>query len=139
MHVEDETLERRLGDWAEAAGCRLCVLFGSRGGGTPTVKGDVDIALQFSELPAPERRLEIIGEIQKLCGEPTVDVVFLHGGTDPVLRFEIFRGVPVHEANPGVFVDEKVRALMLYEDAIPFRRQLRERLRPSPEGARRVT
>lgn len=133
-------LEVRLRDWAQGSRCRLCVLFGSRGAGGRPVKGDVDVALDFPELPAPQQRLEIIGEIQALCGRPMADVVFLHGGTDPVLRFEIFRdGVPLYEGRTGLFVEEKVRALMLYEDALPFRRLLRERLRGTAEGARRVT
>lgn len=94
------------------------------------VEGDVDVAVSFPELPSPERRLEIVGEIQDLCGRSMADVVFLHERTDPVLRFEVFRtGVAVHEDRPGLFVEEKVRALMLYEDAIPFRRKLRETLR----------
>jgi predicted nucleotidyltransferase len=134
------TLEQRLRTWAEAAGCRLCVLFGSRAGvGTPRTdasrRSDIDIAIQFATLPSPERRLELIGEAQAICGAAMADVVFLHLRTDPVLRFEIFRsGVPVYEAEDGIFIDEKVRALMLYEDALPFRRMLRERLR---EDARR--
>lgn len=123
-------LETRLRAWAESSGCRICVLFGSRAGGSPGVKRDVDVAVQFSALPGPERRLEMIGEVQDLCGASMADVVFLHLRTDPVLRFEIFRaGIPVYEAEPGAFVHEKVRALMLYEDALPFRRMLRERLR----------
>lgn len=139
-HQHDAPLEGRLGEWARGSGCRLSVLFGSRAGPGPRVKGDVDVALAFAELPDPERRLEIIGEIQDLCGEATADVVFLHRGTDPVLRFEIFRaGVPVHEDEPGSFVEEKVRALMLYEDAIPFRRMLRKNLRERTRGERRVT
>lgn len=123
-------MESRLCAWAETSGCRLCVLFGSRASGTPSVKGDVDVAVQFADLPAPERRLEMVGEMQDLCGASMADLVFLHVRTDPVLRFEIFRtGIPVYEAEPGAFVNEKVRALMLYEDALPFRRMLRERLR----------
>lgn len=142
-------LEQRLGAWAEASGSRLCVLFGSLAGAgaanagasganagaeaagpSTSARSDIDIAIQFQELPRPDRRLELIGEAQDACGAAMADVVFLHLRTDPVLRFEIFRsGVPVYEAEEGMFIDEKVRALMLYEDALPFRRMLRERLR----------
>jgi len=142
MSIDDEALQRELHDWAEASACRLCVLFGSRAGTGPTVKADVDIALDFAEFPGPDTRLDIIGEIQALCGEAMADVVFLHARTDPVLRFEIFRqGLLVYEAERGLFVDGKVRSLMLYEDAIPFRRLLREKLRRGVEetGRRRVT
>lgn len=139
-HSEAPSLENRLGDWARDAGCRLCVLFGSKAGAGPEVEGDVDVALDFPDLPGPERRLDIIGEIQDLCGSSSADVVFLHPGTDPVLRFEVFRGgFPVHEQESGAFVEEKVRALMLYQDAIPFRRMLRERLRERVGREGRVT
>jgi hypothetical protein len=94
------------------------------------VKDDVDLALHFEELPDATRRLQIIGELQDTCGSDDVDVAFLHLHTDPVLRFEIFRtGRPLYEARPGLFIDETVRALMLYQDALPFRRALRSRLR----------
>lgn len=140
--IREATLEQRLHTWAERSGVRLCVLFGSQVGAdaanagagaaspSPSARSDVDIAIQFPTLPPPERRLELIGEAQDICGEAMADVVFLHLRTDPVLRFEIFRsGTPVYEAEEGIFIDEKVRALMLYEDALPFRRMLRERLR----------
>lgn len=85
----------------------------------------MDLAVVFPELPGPERRLAVIGELQDLCDPATVDVVFLHPDTDPVLRFEVFRtGEPLHEARPGLFVNGVVRALSLYEDALPFRRAL---------------
>lgn len=136
----ESDLEQRLGAWAKASGCRLCVLFGSQAGegaagadegaASPSARSDVDIAIQFPALPPPERRLELIGEAQDICRAAMADIVFLHLRTDPVLRFEIFRaGRPVYEAEEGTFIDEKVRALMLYEDALPFRRMLRERLR----------
>jgi predicted nucleotidyltransferase len=131
-----DDLDGRLAAWAERAGCLLCVLFGSRANNGPIVRGDVDLAVRFKELPDPARRLQIIGELQDACGPHAVDVVFLHRDTDPVLRFEIFRtGRPLHEVQPGLFIDEKVRALMLYEDALPFRRALRAQLqRTTVEG-----
>jgi predicted nucleotidyltransferase len=127
-HLQAET-KQKLDRWAGAAGCRLLVLFGSAAGPADAPR-DVDLALSFTDLPAPERRLRIIGELQDLCGASPVDVVFLHRDTDPVLRFEIFRsGTPIHESRPALFVEEAVRALALYEDALPFRRALRESLK----------
>ncbi|MGH7541287.1 MAG: nucleotidyltransferase domain-containing protein [Gemmatimonadota bacterium] len=121
--------EWAIGRWAADAGCRLCVLFGSTASGRGGVEGDVDLALAFDPLPEPRRRLAIIGELQDLSSPRRADVVFLHRDTDPVLRFEIFRGGrPLHEARPGLFVNETVRALALYEDALPFRRALRRSL-----------
>jgi predicted nucleotidyltransferase len=118
-----------LAGWATRNRCRLMVLFGSAGRGRTGRLSDLDIAIDLDPVPIPERRLRMIGEIQELCGDRTADVVFLHRGTDPVLRFEVFRtGRALHEASPGAFVSEAVRALAIYEDALPFRRRLRERV-----------
>ena len=124
--LPDGTREALAG-WAERAGCRLLVLFGSAADREPAVSPrDVDLAVDFPDLPSAHRRLALIGELQDLCAPRPVDVVFLHRDTDPVLRFEVFRrGEPLYEARPGLFVHEVVRALALYEDALPFRRALR--------------
>lgn len=130
-----EETEEALRRWAADAGCRLCVLFGSSAAGTGVVEGDVDLAVWFDPLPEPRRRLAMIGELQDLCGPRRADVVFLHRDTDPVLRFEVFRtGRPLHEERPGLFVDETVRALALYEDSLPFRRALRRMVRAGGRG-----
>lgn len=128
--VRDEVGEE-LVHWAVASGCQLLVLFGSAASAdAPRFRGDVDLAVWFTELPDPEERLAIIGQLQDLLNPRRADVTFLRPGTDPVLRFEVFRrGIPLHEARPGLFVDEAVRALALYEDALPFRRALLDHLR----------
>lgn len=101
--LADEVRER-LSRWAEGAGCRLLVLFGSAAReGAPALDRDVDLAVGFAELPSPEDRLSLIGRLQDLVHPRRVDVVFLRPGTDPVLRFEIFRtGVPLHESREGL-------------------------------------
>jgi predicted nucleotidyltransferase len=127
--------EAHLRVWARQSGADLCVLFGSRAAPAPRVTGDVDVAVLFASLPSPERRLKLLGELQGACGGDDADLIFLHEQTEPVLRFEIFRtGKPVFEKETGLFVEEKVRALMLYEDALPFRRIRRERLRRIARG-----
>lgn len=119
-----------IADWArERTGCRLVVLFGSEPRGRTREGSDVDLAVLFDPLPEPRDRLRIIGELQDLASPRAADVVFLRPETDPVLRFEIFRdGECLYEAEEGLFIDERVRAVMLHEDALPFRRALRERL-----------
>lgn len=123
--------------WARGRQARLLVVFGSaaapEGRGSP---GDLDIAVEFSEVPHPDERLEVVRELQALVDPLRVDVVFLRRGLDPVLRFEIFRsGQPIHEAEEGLMVRERVRALMEYQDALPFRRLLVDHLnRMAREG-----
>jgi hypothetical protein len=119
--------------FAERTGCRLAIVFGSaarRDGewAASAAPRDLDVALDYGGLPTPEERLSLIGDLQALVDPIRADVVFLHVGTSPVLRFEIFRGgEPLFEKESGLFVAETVRALALYEDALPFRRA-RERL-----------
>ena len=124
-----DKLRRRVQEVAETSGADLCVLFGSRVGDSVSARSDIDLALRFGSMPSPERRLQIIGQFQAAAGSVPVDVVFLHRNTDPVLRFEIFRsGQLVFERTAGHMVEERVRALMLYEDALPLRRLRRESL-----------
>lgn len=137
--MESDLSVEPLRRWAEDAGCRLVVVFGSRASGRSGPMSDLDVAVDFSEMPEPLRRLRIAGEIQDRLEADRADVVFLHPGTDPVLRFEIFRhGRPVHEEESGLFVREKVRALKLYQDALPFRRLRKRTLRRLAEEGRLV-
>lgn len=115
--------------WADASGCRLLVVFGSAAAGRAREGSDLDLAVSFDPLPDAEGRLRLVGRLEDGCGGRSVDVIFLRPETDPVLRFEIFRdGEPVFEREPGLFVRERVRAVMLHQDALPFRRALAERM-----------
>ncbi|GMV07608.1 MAG: hypothetical protein AMXMBFR53_38830 [Gemmatimonadota bacterium] len=126
----DEELRGALARWARACPeCRMLILFGSHRKGSAHPDSDVDLAGHFDPLPPPRDRLRILGELQDRLGQRRADLVFLTATTDPVLRFEIFRdGERLYESEPGLFVEERVRALMLYEDALPFRRGLLARL-----------
>ena len=130
-----DDLEGRLREAARAVDADLCVLFGSRAGSHPRPEADLNVALAFDTLPSPERRLQIIGTLQAATGASPADVVFLHAGTDPVLRFEIIRsGRLLREARPGAMVEARVRALIQYEDALLLRRIRLQKLR-KPEGS----
>jgi len=123
------SLETAFAAWAERAGCRLLMLFGSAAAGTARPRSDLDLAVLLRPLPDAGDRLSMIGQLQDLCGQRRADVTFLTPGTNPVFHFEVFRaGRPLFEAEPGVFAAEVVRALACYEDALPFRRRLAEQL-----------
>lgn len=130
MTSDDTDLRDALAGWAEEEpACRLLVVFGSEATGDTWTESDVDVAVACDPVPSPRERLRMIGELEERCGGRRADVVFLGPGTDPVLRHEVFRGGELlYEAEPGLFVEESVRALMLHEDALPFRRALVERM-----------
>lgn len=130
MKIDQTPMEGRLARAAAATGCRLAILFGSMADPKKDRAKDVDVALEFDELPGPRRRLALLREMQEATSPRAADVVFLHRDTSPVLRFEVFRGGrPIFEAEPGAFVSGAVRALALYEDARPFRDALVRHLR----------
>ena len=126
-----ERVRRALREWAaEEPSCRLLVLYGSEAAGRTWPESDIDLAVACDPLPSPGARLRMIGALQDRCGGRRADVTFLRPGTDPVLRFEIFRqGMPLYESEPGLFVEERVRAVKLHQDAVPFRRALVERMK----------
>lgn len=128
--ADTTALRESLARWArEEPTCRLLVLFGSEISDRTWSESDLDLAVACDPPPAAPDRLRMIGQLQERCGNRRADVVFLEPGTDPVLRFEVFRrGESLYEATSGRFVEERVRALMLYEDALPFRRALVERM-----------
>ena len=131
-----EAVRNRLSTWAAEKGCRLLVLFGSaaRDDGLPT--RDLDLAVSVDTSPELLPRLALLGELQDVVGDARVDLVHLREEMDPVLRYEVFRGgVLLHEAESGLFVRETVRALIHYEDALPFRRALVRSLQREVQSA----
>ncbi len=109
--------------WCRRNDIDLCILFGSQATGRTHARSDTDIAL-WSLQRADLRRewLRLNGELEDLFGHP-VDLVVIHAETDPVLRLEIFQhGRPLYESRPGLFVEQHIVAVKLYDDTEPLRR-----------------
>jgi hypothetical protein len=65
----------------------------------------------------------LIGEAEDLVGDP-IDLVIIDEDTDPVLRLEVFQhGKPLYESQPGLFVEQRIRAVKLYDDTEQLRRK----------------
>ncbi len=114
--------------WCQARGIDLCILFGSQAAGKTHRGSDVDIAL-FSATNADLRQhlLSLIGEAEDLFGDP-IDLVIIEEDTDPVLRLEAFQhGKPLYESQPGLFVEQRIIAVKLYDDTEQLRR-MRDRI-----------
>ena len=53
-----------------------------------------------------------------------VDLVIIGGDSDPVLRLEVFQhGKPLYESQPGLFVEQRILAVKLYDDTEQLRRR----------------
>lgn len=124
--------------WAgENPGCRLVVLFGSEPKGRAREGRDLDLAVLFDPLPAPEDRLRIIGELEDLAAPRVADVVFLRPEIDPVLCLEIFRDgeclycIDRALEDFGAFLDHYRAHLAEWDGGLKRGRNLH---RPSPHG-----
>lgn len=111
-----------LRETAQRHGWRLLVLFGSsaRGDGR-----DVDLAVLPAQPPDPLALGDWQAELEAVCAPLPVDLVLIHDGLSPLLRYEaLCRGVCLYEAEPGLFDSEQDRAFFLHADSAPLRRAL---------------
>lgn len=109
--------------WCQARGIDLCILFGSQATGKVRANSDVDIALfSATDSTLKDRLLRLYGELEDLFGYE-VDLVIIDRDTDPVLRLEIFQhGKPLYESQPGLFTDQRILAVKIFDDTEPLRR-----------------
>lgn len=115
--------------WAAAQPLRLCVLFGSQVAGRPRLDSDVDIAAWPLEPTPTAERLRWIHELEILLERP-VSLVIAGPDLDPTLGFEIVRnGRLVFEREAGLWQKTRLQLWHAYNDALPFRRALRQSVR----------
>ncbi|MGH7594802.1 MAG: type VII toxin-antitoxin system MntA family adenylyltransferase antitoxin [bacterium] len=109
--------------WCQARGIDLCILFGSQATGKARATSDVDIALFSQTNPALQKDLlRLYGELEDLFGYE-VDLMIVERDTDPVLRLEIFQhGKPLYESQPGLFIQQRILAIKVFDDTEPLRR-----------------
>lgn len=118
----------KLKAWCRENGIDLCILFGSQVSGKTHARSDIDIALFAFNKPALQKQwLTLNGQLQDIFGVE-IDLVIVNSDTDPVLRLEIFQhGKPLYESQPGLFVEQHIAAIKVYDDTTPLRR-LRDRV-----------
>jgi predicted nucleotidyltransferase len=109
--------------WCQARGIDLCILFGSQATGEARPQSDVDIALFSQTNPTLQKDLlRFYGELEDLFGYE-VDLVIVERDTDPVLRLEIFQhGKPIYESQTGLFIQQQILAVKIFDDTEPLRR-----------------
>jgi len=89
-------------------GVRVAILFGSRAGLSPMVKGDWDIAVW----PDPgEKYADLVADLAEALGarKEEVDVVVISDDVPCPLALEVFRGRPVYRADLGEYLDLMTR------------------------------
>jgi predicted nucleotidyltransferase len=119
----------KLKSWCQVRQIDLCILFGSQATGKTDANSDVDLAL-FSATSSDLRQhlLSLVGEAEDLFGEP-IDLVIIEEDADPVLRLEVFQhGKPLYESQPGLFVEQHILAIKIFDDTEPLRQWRRRAL-----------
>jgi predicted nucleotidyltransferase len=112
----------KLERWCQERGIDLCILFGSQATGKARYDSDVDIALFSANNPNLSKPLlSLIGEAEDLFGHP-IDLVIIGDDTDPVLRLEVFQhGKPPDESRRGLFAEQHILAIKIFDDTEPLR------------------
>lgn len=120
-------------------GVELLVLFGSQAGGSTHPASDVDLAV-LTHPDVAVSKLDLMFQLGGLFGDREIDLVLLTRDTDPLLLHEIFtNGRPLHEAQPGIFEREQLRAWKLYLDTEKLRQMRTAFLRSFVEKKNHVT
>ena len=132
-----DKITRTVRCWCCERPVRQCALFGSQVSGKTHARSDVDLALWPAQPVLPLTRLRWLRELEVSLAQG-VSLVLVSSDLDPVLGFEIVsKGYPVFEAEPELWASERVRLWHAYNDALPFRRAARQRLREFAEEIRR--
>jgi predicted nucleotidyltransferase len=135
--VKREAIVQLVHRWCQDRPVALCVLFGSQATGKLHQKSDIDLAVWPSEPILPLMKLSWLRELETSLGQP-VSLVLVSSDLDPVLGLEISRhGLPLFEAEPGLWSERRAQLWHAYNDSLPFRRAERQRLREYAEGLRR--
>jgi len=112
--------------WCETHPVKLCAVFGSQATGKVHPGSDVDIAVWPTCELEPLTKLRWVGELERLLNSD-VTLVIVSARLDPVLGWEIAReGVLVFEDEEGLWMHHRAQRWHAYNDALPFRRALRD-------------
>jgi len=122
----DDVVGKLAGFFTRRDGVLLAFLFGSFAGGRVTPKSDIDVAVLFEELPAPEMLLNINSELSLLF-KNDLDLVVLNGAS-PILKMQVLKhGIPV-------FVLDRKYYTQFYTDTVNQYDDLK-RIRKSAENS----
>ncbi|MCG5514959.1 MULTISPECIES: nucleotidyltransferase family protein [Ectothiorhodospira] len=118
---------RAIQDLARRHGWYLAVLYGStarEGAGR-----DIDLAVLPKNVPDFMTQARWFRQLEEILPGP-VDLLVVHDGTGPLIRFHIFRdGQCLYEDEPGRFHREQDRAFFLYADSVQFLKHAEEPLK----------
>lgn len=123
--MDTTELQAALAATAKSEGLDLAVLFGSAARGEPAPE-DLDIALRGR---APLDLIRLTNRLTVALGRQDVDLVDLRVA-DPVLLMRVaHEGVPIYEAEPGLFDRFHSLAARRFFDTRKFRDQERDEIR----------
>lgn len=111
-----------LQEWCRTRGIDLMILFGSHATGKIHPGSDIDIALFARANHLRAKHVQLYGEIEDLF-RAEIDLAILDLDTDPVLLLEVYqKGKCLFESKSGLFFEQKIRAVRVFEDTAPLRR-----------------
>ena len=129
QHVFDKLVIEKLNKIAESHDIRLVVLFGSRATGEARKGSDTDIGVLFSEAAySASKELDFGSAVMDLLQTGHVDVVVLNHAEPLLLKEVATNGIPLYEAERGLFDEYQVLFIKKYFEAAKFRRLAAENL-----------
>lgn len=127
--VFDQQTIAQLGRVSERHGIRLVVLFGSQAMGTAGEQSDIDIGVLFSEAAySPSRELDFGSAVMNLLQTGHVDVAVLNHAEPLLLKEVATNGLPLYEAERGLFDEYQVLFIKKYFETAKFRSLAAENL-----------
>ena len=110
-----------LAAFAEEHNIILVIIYGSRADGTANETSDWDVAVMPMHKTHPDK-IKILVELDKTF-EVEIDSCVIDSNSDPLHRWEVFRGgKPLYEDRAGRFDEEFVNAWKVFCDTEKFRR-----------------
>ncbi len=108
----------RLDELATCHGVRLLGAFGSAVRARGRAPEDLDLAVSLTD---GSEVLALVGALVDLTGFERIDLCVIDGA-EPVVRAEALVGVPLYEAEPGLFATTQMAALAERRDTAHLRR-----------------
>jgi predicted nucleotidyltransferase len=116
---------------------QLAYVFGSSASGKKGPLSDIDIAVLFTETPAPESVYQLAHQLSVCLETDRIDLIVLNRAPVELRYAAIASGILVFEVDTSTRVDFEAQTLSFYGDYLPvLRQQRRDILKESNDESR---